>query len=111
MKEKFVTEKFQTHTESGPSNSVDAGAVVLTNIGRSRRKRRASTSAKIISAVSRIEESQGNDRVIVSDSSTKKIHSKNGIVEEVESVNYMLPEERNKTLASFSSCVILRDKT
>lgn len=107
---KFVTEKLRTHAETEirvgsvrKSDAVDAGSAVMKSVGRPRKKRRASIGVKVTDAVDWAGRSEGNEQLVTSDTSTKKIihRKKSGLMQEVESVNYMLPEERNKAMASF----------
>lgn len=100
-----MTEKLRTHIESEirteneqKSNAADAALVVTKNVGRPRKKRRASDGSRI----DWVGKSGGDEHLVDSDTPTRKVHHKRScLVEEVETVNYMLPEERNKTMASF----------
>ncbi|CAG9538114.1 unnamed protein product [Cercopithifilaria johnstoni] len=98
---KVMTEKLRTHTEIIEDvQKADAVPVAVKNAGRPRKKRRTSVGARVINAVDWTGKSEANEHLVASKSSTKKIHHKrSGLVEEVESVNYMLPEERNKAMS------------
>ncbi|KAL3982455.1 PHD-finger family protein [Acanthocheilonema viteae] len=101
-----MMEKLRTHTEVEirienvqKSDAVDARPVVKKNAGRPRKKQRASVDAKVIDSVGWTGKNEGNEHLAASDRSTKIHHKRSGLVEEVESMNYMLPEERNKAMS------------
>lgn len=84
------------------SDAVGAGSVVMKKSGRPRKKQQVSTNAKVMDAVDWMVESEGNEHTVTLDSSTKMTHRKrSNLLGDVESVNYMLPEDRNKAMASF----------
>ncbi|VDO30719.1 unnamed protein product, partial [Onchocerca flexuosa] len=106
---KSVTEKLRTCPEDEvktetmqKSDAVDAGSVVIKKSGRPRKKRQASTNSRVMDAVDWMVESEGNEHTVTLDSSTKMVHRKrSNLLGDVESVNYMLPEDRNKAMAGF----------
>ncbi|KAK6110771.1 PHD-finger family protein [Brugia pahangi] len=101
---KFITEKLRAHADAEEgienvqkSSAVEAGPVVAKNVGRPRKKRR-SISARVADVVNWAGETDGNEDLVVLDSSAIKMHSKRSdLLEKIERVNYMLPEERNKS--------------
>ncbi|EJD75104.1 hypothetical protein LOAG_17683 [Loa loa] len=111
---KFITEKLRTHTEAEirtenvqKLDTIGAGSVVTKNVGRPKKKRRTPSNVRVVDAVDGAGKSEGNEHLATLDSSAKKMHSKNGMLEEVESVNYMLPEERNKAMSREERKVLL----
>lgn len=100
MTEKLKTDKETELRTENVQKSDDARSVVK-HVGRPRKKRRTLASATAGDIAVWAGETEGNEHMVASDSSTKKIyHKRRGLVEEVESMNYLLPEERNKTMAS-----------
>ncbi|VIO87050.1 Uncharacterized protein BM_BM3397 [Brugia malayi] len=103
---KFITEKLRAHADANEgienvqkSSAVEAGPVVAKNVGRPRKKRR-SISARVANVVNWAGETDGNEDLLTLDSSAIKMHSKRSdLLEEIEAVNYMLPEERNKAMS------------
>uniref|UniRef100_A0A0R3S4H8 SET domain-containing protein n=1 Tax=Elaeophora elaphi TaxID=1147741 RepID=A0A0R3S4H8_9BILA len=103
---KVMTEELRTHTEAEilienvqKSDKVGAGSVFTKHVGRPRKKRRASVDAKVVGAVDWTGNGTGNEHLVPSGSLKKTHHKRNSPVDKVESVNYTLPEDRNKAMA------------